>query len=284
MAEDEPYLLAWLRHQVDGPYWRQGSVADIADRITCPAFLIGGWRDGYPEPAAAPVRAAGRSRRSCSIGPWDHRYPDVAIPGPRIDHLREVVRWLDHWCRGIDTGVMDEPPIVVYMQEAGSRRARTGLETPGRWRAERRGRRRARRCGRASRLRVRAALVDDASGARPSTGADRLDVRSDGRRRPADCGRAASRSGCPATSARTRRARSSTRRAPLEAPLSILGRARAILHVASTRAGPRASRSASPTSDPDGASHLVAKGMLNGTRRRSLTDPEPLEPGRGRAS
>ena len=30
---------------------------------------------------------------------------------------------------------------------------------------------------------------------------------------------------------------------------------------------------------PDGRSQLVAKGMLNGTRRRSLTDPEPLEPG-----
>ena len=30
---------------------------------------------------------------------------------------------------------------------------------------------------------------------------------------------------------------------------------------------------------PDGASQLVAKGMLNGTRRHSLTDPEPLEPG-----
>ena len=31
--------------------------------------------------------------------------------------------------------------------------------------------------------------------------------------------------------------------------------------------------------DPDGASQLVAKGMLNGTRRHSLTEPEPLEPG-----
>jgi uncharacterized protein len=30
---------------------------------------------------------------------------------------------------------------------------------------------------------------------------------------------------------------------------------------------------------PDGTSHLVAKGMLNATRRGSLTDPEPLSPG-----
>jgi uncharacterized protein len=35
---------------VDGPYWRHGSVRDVADRIRCPAFLIGGWRDGYTNP------------------------------------------------------------------------------------------------------------------------------------------------------------------------------------------------------------------------------------------
>jgi hypothetical protein len=29
---------------------------------------------------------------------------------------------------------------------------------------------------------------------------------------------------------------------------------------------------------PDGTSHLVAKGMLNGTRRNSFTDPEPMVP------
>ncbi len=120
VAEAQPYLLAWLRHQVDGPYWRQGSVADLADRITCPAFLIGGWRDGYPNP---PLRLFERlaGPRRLLIGPWDHRYPDAAIPGPRIDHLAEVIRWLDHWCRGIDTGIMAEPPIVVYVQE-GTRR------------------------------------------------------------------------------------------------------------------------------------------------------------------
>ena len=50
LAGDEPYVLEWLRHQTDGPYWRNGSVADVVDRIRCPVFMIGGWRDGYPNP------------------------------------------------------------------------------------------------------------------------------------------------------------------------------------------------------------------------------------------
>ena len=66
--------------------------------------------------------------------------------------------------------------------------------------------------------------------------------------------------------------------APLDAPLTILGRARAILHVASSARVMGVAVSLADV-DPDGVSQLVAKGMLNGTRRHSLTEPEPLEPG-----
>ncbi len=117
IADNEPYLLKWLRHQTDGPYWRNGSVGDGAG-IACPAFLIGGWRDGYPNPPLRLYRslAARGLPVKVLVGPWNHAWPDAAIPGPRIDYLREVVRWLDHWCKGASNGVMDEPPVVVYMQ------------------------------------------------------------------------------------------------------------------------------------------------------------------------
>ena len=205
VAGAQPYLLAWLRHQVDGPYWRQGSVADLADRITCPAFLIGGWRDGYPNP---PLRLFERlaGPRRLLIGPWDHRYPDAAIPGPRIDHLAEVIRWLDHWCRGIDTGIMAEPPIVVYVQE-GSRRpgsprdaramaGRDVLATDGRHRTG---------------IPPRSPPARLTPTRRPSMAPRRSPTTRRWERRPA-CGRAASPSACPATSAVTRRARWSTPR------------------------------------------------------------------------
>ncbi len=115
-------------------YWRNGSVGHIADRIKCPAFLIGGWRDGYPNPPlrlyeALQVPQEGADR------PVEPRPPDVAVPGPRIDHLHEVVRWLDHWCGGEANGVMDEPPVVVFMQH-GEPPVVDRLESEGDWRAE----------------------------------------------------------------------------------------------------------------------------------------------------
>ena len=134
LAGNEPYLLEWFRHQTDSEYWRNGSVGHIADRIKCPAFLIGGWRDGYPNPPLRLYQAL-QVPKKVLIGPWDHRPPDVAVPGPRIDHLHEVVRWLDHWCGGEDNGVMAEPPVVVFMQE-GEPPVVDRLESEGAWRAE----------------------------------------------------------------------------------------------------------------------------------------------------
>jgi len=275
LARDEPYLLSWLRHQVDGPYWRQGSVAGDAGRIVCPAFLIGGWRDGYPNPPLRLYPALGGPRRLL-IGPWDHRYPDAAIPGPRIDHLREVVRWLDHWCKGTDNGVMAEPPIVVYVQEAGSLDA-DRLDTPGHWRAESDWP----PAGATERaFSLRAGELALAPGDGPDEGgleADRLGYDPTvgttgglwsggvpfglpGDQRPDEDRSLVYTSG------------------PLETPLSIIGRGRARLFVGSSAAILGVAASLSDVA-PDGTSSLVAKGMVNVTRRHSLSDPQPLEPG-----
>ena len=45
--EAEPWLLRWLEEQVDGPYWRHGSVRPDYGRITCPTMIVAGWADGY---------------------------------------------------------------------------------------------------------------------------------------------------------------------------------------------------------------------------------------------
>ena len=46
-----------------------------------------------------------------------------------------MVRWLDHWCGGEQNGVMDEPPVVVFMQE-GEMPVVDRLDSAGTWRAE----------------------------------------------------------------------------------------------------------------------------------------------------
>jgi putative CocE/NonD family hydrolase len=131
---NEPWLLQWLRHQADGPYWRSGSVRPDYGRIRCPVFAIGGFRDGY-------VNAPLRLLRHCQVpvkvllGPWPHQRPHVARPGPRIDWLHEAQRWWDHWLKGIDTGIMNEPAVTLYVQDYDPPRS-VRDHTAGYWRAE----------------------------------------------------------------------------------------------------------------------------------------------------
>ena len=181
-------------------YWRNGSVGGIADRIKCPAFLIGGWRDGYPNPPLRLYQAL-QVPKKVLIGPWDHRPPDVAVPGPRIDHLHEVVRWLDHWCGGAGQR---------RHGRAAGRRVHAGGRAAGRRPARVRGRL-ARRDGLADRRRERERHAPARRRPpRPQMPAPTAPTSSATTRRsasPASSGRAACTSGCRATSGPTRRSR-----------------------------------------------------------------------------
>ena len=255
LEHDEPYLLAWLRHQVDGPYWRQGSVAGSLDRIVCPTFLIGGWRDGYANP---PLRlfAGLRGPRKLLIGPWDHALPDAAIPGPRIDYLREIVRWLDHWSRGVDTGIMDEAPIAAYVQEAGSLDPGR-LDTPGAWRSEADWPAPGATTG-VLRLGDLGTLGrDDLPGGRIATACARTDA---GVGTLAGLWSGGVPFGLPGDQRADEAPGLTWTSEPLPAPLTILGQPRAVL--AAVTSAPVATLAVSLADvDEDGRSHPVAKGL-----------------------
>ena len=59
-----------------------------------------------------------RAPKKVLIGPWGHYYPEEkdALPGPRVDTRPEYLRWFDRWLKGIDNGVMDEPPVTVFVR------------------------------------------------------------------------------------------------------------------------------------------------------------------------
>jgi predicted acyl esterase len=270
VERNEPYLLKWLKHQTDGPYWRHGSVRDIADKIVCPVFMIGGWRDGYPNPPLRLYQALDVPKKVL-IGPWNHAVPDVAIPGPRIEYLHEVVRWLDHWCKGKATGVMDEPPVAIYMQH-WENPVVDRLEAAGEWRAESDwpppG-------GDTLTLQLGAdGTLNDSS---HDPGSDPFDyVPTVGVTGGLWSG--GLQFGLPGDQRPDEAFSLLYTSAPLEQDVHTIGRPRTVLHVSSTASVMGFAVSLSDVS-PDGTSHLVAKGMLNGTRRASLTDPEPLTPG-----
>ncbi len=131
LEQTPPYINAWLAHQLRDEFWRQGSVCEDYAAIRCPVYMVGGWTDSYRN---AILRFLEAYPGPCKglIGPWGHDYPEDGAPGPAIGFLQEAVRWWDHWLKGVDNGVMDEPKLRAWMPEA-HRPASGYLTHPGRW-------------------------------------------------------------------------------------------------------------------------------------------------------
>ena len=77
----EPQVQHYLGHQRRDDYWDMHRVTDLG-RISCPVYAFAGWADSnYTQTlpalltnASGPVKAV--------IGPWGHKYPYQAVPGP----------------------------------------------------------------------------------------------------------------------------------------------------------------------------------------------------------
>jgi len=133
--KNEPLLIAnWLKHQRRDAFWKHGSICEDWAAITCPVYLVGGWADGYSNTIPR-MLAHLQCPKKGLIGPWAHKYPHFAKPGPRIGFLQEALRWWDKWLKGIETGIMDEPEYRTWMEEPVPPRAFCE-ERPGRWVAE----------------------------------------------------------------------------------------------------------------------------------------------------
>lgn len=125
------WLHEWLRHQERDDYWRHGSVCEDPGAIDIPVYAVSGWADGYSNAVFRLLESLDAPCRGL-VGPWSHKYPHLGEPGPAIGFLQELVRWWDHWLRGIDDGMMDEPALRVWMQDTVPP-STAYADRPGRW-------------------------------------------------------------------------------------------------------------------------------------------------------
>ena len=130
--EAMPLLISiWLRHPHRDAYWKHGSVCEDYPAIKAAVLSLGGWHDGYRNTPAhlvenieAPVKAI--------VGPWIHKFPHFAAPEPRIGFLQEALRWWDHWLKGLETGVDNDPAYRAWLMDSVEPEPWLP-ERPGRW-------------------------------------------------------------------------------------------------------------------------------------------------------
>ena len=123
----------WSTHERYDSYWKRGSIATDYAAIQCPVYVVDGWGDPYSN-IIGELLANLKAPRKGLIGPWGHIFPNLATP-LGLDWPYEEVRWWQQWLDGMDTGIMDEPMLRVYMMYEADSQAFPD-EVPGRWVAE----------------------------------------------------------------------------------------------------------------------------------------------------
>ena len=142
-----PYYYEWLNHADDGPFWDFANVEKKHTEVAVPAYNLTGWfDDGYGQPGAirnfSGMRRNGRTPQARQgqkliIGPWTHSNPtsragtmdfgaEAAVDVPGL-----VIRWFDHWLKGIDNGIMREPPVRYFVMGDNIWRSASDWPPPG---------------------------------------------------------------------------------------------------------------------------------------------------------
>jgi len=129
----EPSLSEFIINIKNDNYWEQlNSIASFED-ITVPVFHLSGWYDQFCSNVLASyvgmkVRGGSdfaRKNQKLLMGPWFHGLAlpsnvgsldfGLASAGPSIDVTGMHIKWFDYWLKGIDNGIMNEPPIRIFV-------------------------------------------------------------------------------------------------------------------------------------------------------------------------
>jgi putative CocE/NonD family hydrolase len=93
-------------------------------------YSVSGWMDGagYANGAITRFRSLKNPRRHLLLGPWDHGARANASPfrekaDPEFPLLAELLRFFDHYVRGLDTGLSKEAPVHYFTMAAEAWRA-----------------------------------------------------------------------------------------------------------------------------------------------------------------
>lgn len=118
--ENMPFLpTPWLTNQTRCDYWKHGSVCEDYSNIKIPVYAFGGWADGYRNTVFTLLSNLNVPKKGL-VGPWAHKYPNIAFPNPKMDYVKESVRWWDRWLKNINNGIDQEPELNYFLQEGVS--------------------------------------------------------------------------------------------------------------------------------------------------------------------
>jgi len=121
----------WITHSTRDDYWKKQCYQDKFQEIEIPILHITGWYDdngnigchwNYIGMKNYGRTDAARKGQKLIVGPWTHavnkstKIHDFDFGKDALINMNELLlRWFDYWLKGIDTGIMSEPPVSIFV-------------------------------------------------------------------------------------------------------------------------------------------------------------------------
>ena len=116
----------------DDVSWNRVAMTTNRQYIQIPIYNVGGWYDIFNGGTVENFEylqnhgaKGARGNQKLLMGPFGHGdlSGDLAYPGFDRQAVAgaEEIRWFDHWLKGQDNGIMDEPPVQYFMM-AGAKK------------------------------------------------------------------------------------------------------------------------------------------------------------------
>jgi predicted acyl esterase len=97
----------------DGPYYWERSSCTKFDKIKIPIYHMAAAGHYAHYRGQLDAYQSINSPKKLLVGPAP---PFEMFYHPAL--CKQILRWLDYWLKGIDTGIMEEPPITIYLTGA----------------------------------------------------------------------------------------------------------------------------------------------------------------------
>lgn len=132
-ADNLALMEEWFRHPNYDAYWRDEDCTLHFDRMNVPCFTVGSWYDfmsvGSIQSYIGRQHRGGpgsRGRQQLLIGPWLHgglpksnKIGDLEFPAnARFDTQEHMLRWFDHYLKGVANGIEKDAPVRYYLMGA----------------------------------------------------------------------------------------------------------------------------------------------------------------------
>lgn len=132
-ADNDALLVEWFQHPHYDDYWRAEDCTLHFRKMNVPCFSLGSWYDfmcvgSIQSFVGRQHRGGPRSRhqQQLLIGPWLHgglpksnKIGDLTFPqNAFFDTQEHMLRWFDHYLKGIANGIEKDPPVRYYVMGA----------------------------------------------------------------------------------------------------------------------------------------------------------------------